>query len=143
MFFAIAVAGMVVLAGPAIAGGGVHPVPASLSDSIDRSIEQRMQDARIVGLGAAIIVNRKLVWTNALEPGYRPRARPNPGGAECDDFEFTVVLSLVPEGGGTNYTALVIHKDAAGCKRHEEMGFFEGWGTALDQLVAYMRGSHL
>jgi uncharacterized protein YndB with AHSA1/START domain len=35
--------------------------------------------------------------------------------------------------------ALVIHNDEAGRKQHEEMGFHEGWGKALDQLVAYVK----
>lgn len=76
MPIAIAVAGMVVLAGPATAGGGVQNVPASQSDSVDRSIEQRMQDARIVGLGAAIIVNRKLVWTKGYGFADKEHSRP-------------------------------------------------------------------
>ncbi|MBK8859091.1 MAG: beta-lactamase family protein [Opitutaceae bacterium] len=76
MFIASAVAGMVVLAGSATAGGGIQNVPASQSDSIDRSIEQRMQDARIVGLGAAIIVNRKLVWTKGYGFSDKEHSRP-------------------------------------------------------------------
>ena len=38
--------------------------------------------------------------------------------------------------GGTKYTATAIHRDEAGAKAHAEMGFKEGWGAALDQLVA-------
>jgi len=30
-----------------------------------------------------------------------------------------------------------VHRDPAGRQRHEEMGFHEGWGTVLDQLVEY------
>jgi uncharacterized protein YndB with AHSA1/START domain len=37
---------------------------------------------------------------------------------------------------GTKYTAVAIHKDEEGRKKHEEMGFHDGWGTVLDQLVA-------
>jgi uncharacterized protein YndB with AHSA1/START domain len=33
----------------------------------------------------------------------------------------------------------VIHRDEAGRKQHEEMGFHEGWGKALDQLVEYSK----
>jgi uncharacterized protein YndB with AHSA1/START domain len=32
-----------------------------------------------------------------------------------------------------------MHSEEAGRKLHEDMGFAEGWGTALDQLVAYMK----
>ena len=31
---------------------------------------------------------------------------------------------------------LVLHKDEADRKLHEQMGFHEGWNTALDQLIA-------
>ncbi|MDP1825716.1 MAG: serine hydrolase domain-containing protein [Archangium sp.] len=71
---AVAVAGAVLLSGQAAAGGEVQPVPASLpGPAIDRSIARRMQDARIVGLGAAIIVNRKLVWTRGY--GFADKER--------------------------------------------------------------------
>jgi uncharacterized protein YndB with AHSA1/START domain len=39
-------------------------------------------------------------------------------------------------GGGTRYRVRARHADAGGRRRHEEMGFEQGWGTALDQLVA-------
>jgi uncharacterized protein YndB with AHSA1/START domain len=32
-----------------------------------------------------------------------------------------------------------MHRDEGGRKRHEEMGFQDGWGKALDQLVAYTK----
>jgi uncharacterized protein YndB with AHSA1/START domain len=44
---------------------------------------------------------------------------------------------LIAHPGGTRYTATVIHADEDGCKKHAAMGFREGWGKALDQLVAY------
>jgi uncharacterized protein YndB with AHSA1/START domain len=37
---------------------------------------------------------------------------------------------------GTRYTATSRHWDEDTAKRHEEMGFAEGWGTCADQLVA-------
>ncbi len=79
-----------------------------------------------VGCYLEVVPNERLVWTDALLPGYRPA--PNP-------FMSAVVL-LKPEGKGTHYTAIAIHRDEAGRKQHEEMGFQEGWGKALDQLVA-------
>jgi uncharacterized protein YndB with AHSA1/START domain len=69
----------------------------------------------------------RLVWTSALGPGYRPVA---------SDLPFTAVISLEPAGAGTKYTALAIHGDPATAARHAEMGFHQGWGAALDQLVA-------
>ncbi len=81
-----------------------------------------------------IVENRKLAWTNALLPGYRPSPAPSIPGV--DDFPFTAVVSLEPRPHGARYTALVIHADEAGCRRHAAMGFHEGWGKALDQLLA-------
>jgi uncharacterized protein YndB with AHSA1/START domain len=47
-------------------------------------------------------------------------------------------LSPLPSGG-TRYTARVMHADQAGRDAHEAMGFEQGWGSALDQLVALMQ----
>ena len=90
-----------------------------------------------IGCFLEIIPNEKLAWTNALGPGYRPTKELS--GKNCDTFYFTAVITLEPHGHGTKYTALVIHGDEEGCKKHKEMGFHEGWGKALDQLVAYMK----
>ena len=37
---------------------------------------------------------------------------------------------------GTKYTALAMHKDEKDRNAHDRMGFSDGWGKALDQLVA-------
>ena len=82
-----------------------------------------------------VVENRKLVWTSALLPGYRPLV-----SAPGDSFLFTAVITLEDgEHGGTRYSALAIHADAEGCKKHELMGFHTGWGSALDQLVELMQ----
>lgn len=70
--------------------------------------------------------NRKLVFTDALGPGYRPKAEPF----------MTATILLEPAGSGTRYTAIAKHADPDAKRRHEEMGFADGWATALDQLVA-------
>ena len=85
-----------------------------------------------VGCYLEIVPNRKLVWTGALGPGYRPRPVATPTGS----FVMTAVITLQPRDKGTLYTALVIHGDEESRKAHEKMGFHEGWGKALDQLVA-------
>jgi uncharacterized protein YndB with AHSA1/START domain len=84
-----------------------------------------------------VVENRRLVWTSALLPGYRPKL---PVGAESgmDMFSFTAIIEFQPNGSGTTYTATVIHADEAARKRHEGMGFESGWGTAFDQLVELM-----
>ena len=86
-----------------------------------------------------LIPNEKLVWTNALLPGYRPSFIPEKCGTDDAGFMFTAVISLADHAGGTKYTATVIHADEAGCKKHAAMGFEAGWGAALDQLVAMLK----
>ena len=75
----------------------------------------------------------ELVWTVALQPGYRPS---NP---TFDVPTFTAIITLEPHGKGTKYVALALHKDEEGRNAHDRMGFSEGWGKALDQLVAHAK----
>ena len=69
------------------------------------------------------------MWTDALLPGYRPAENPF----------MTAIITLESQGKGTRYTAVAIHRDDAGRKKHEDMGFYQGWGKALDQLVAHVK----
>ncbi len=46
------------------------------------------------------------------------------------------IWEIISEGSGTRYTAVSRHWDEATAKRHEEMGFFDGWGACADQLAA-------
>lgn len=80
-----------------------------------------------------VVPLEKLVFTDALEPGYRPTARKL--GEEAPFF-FTAVVTMTPQGSGTKYTAVAIHGTEDGRAKHEAMGFHTGWGAALDQLVA-------
>lgn len=88
-----------------------------------------------------VVANHKLVWTNALAPGYRPLDKVT----SCPGTEliYTAVLTLAPAqtpaGAGTRYTARVLHKDETGRQAMADMGFLEGWGTALDQLIAFVK----
>jgi uncharacterized protein YndB with AHSA1/START domain len=92
-----------------------------------------------VGCYLDVIENERLVWTNALAPGFRPAKATAAAATDSSFFAFTAVISLEPHGSGTRYTALVMHGDAGACRRHEQMGFHDGWGNALDQLVATVR----
>jgi uncharacterized protein YndB with AHSA1/START domain len=84
-----------------------------------------------IGCYLDIVPNERLVWTDALLPGYRPSENPF----------FTAVLTLEPQGSGTRYRAIAVHRDEAGRKKHEDMGFHEGWGTVADQMVAYVKSN--
>lgn len=87
-----------------------------------------------------VIPNAKLVWTNALEPGFRLAKRPEASpGHECAEFLMTATISLEPHANGTKYTAFVQHANAEARIKHEKMGFKEGWGACLDQLVAIIK----
>ncbi len=87
------------------------------------------QDHEHLGCYLEVVENERLVWTDALGPGYRPSTQPF----------VTAFITLQAQGSGTRYCALVKHADEASRKKHEEMGFAHGWGTALDQLVAHMK----
>ncbi len=92
----------------------------------------------VAGAGCYLAVEpeSRLVWTSALTGGFRPHAQPTGD----TDFVFTAALTFTEEAGGTRYRAHAMHATAKARKRHEDMGFHDGWGTALDQLVEVMAG---
>ncbi len=92
-----------------------------------------------VGCYLEVLPNAKLVWTNALLPGFRPNAVAQTSGSNDVNFLFTAKVELADHPQGTRYTATVIHADEAGCQKHADMGFEGGWSTALDQLVAMVK----
>jgi uncharacterized protein YndB with AHSA1/START domain len=89
------------------------------------------------GCYLVVEAERRLVWTSALRGGFRPQ----PASVHVPpSFVFVVDLRLEPlPSGGTRYTAHVMHADQAGRDAHEAMGFEQGWGIALDQLVELMQ----
>ena len=78
-----------------------------------------------------VVPNRRLTWTGALLPGFRPANH----GPDVP-FVFTAIIEIEPHGAGTKYTATTLHSTEEGRSKHEAMGFHHGWGAALDQLVA-------
>jgi uncharacterized protein YndB with AHSA1/START domain len=74
-----------------------------------------------------VVKHERLVWTDALLPGYRPSENPF----------FTGILTFEDHSEGTKYVARALHKNDADRKKHEDMGFEQGWGTVWEQLVAY------
>ncbi len=108
--------------------------PGGLFRTVMRSPEGK--DFPNTGCFLEVVPNRKLVWTDALGPGYRPAAL-----SPSLPFHFTGVILLEPRGTGTKYTAIAVHPDEASRAEHARMGFQEGWGKALDQLVEYVKKS--
>lgn len=76
-----------------------------------------------------VIPQERLTFTDTLLAGFRPSQKPF----------FTAVLTLEPEGKGTRYVAVAIHGNEETRKNHEEMGFHQGWGTVVDQMVEYIK----
>ncbi len=72
-----------------------------------------------------IVPQTRIVSTSTMTGGWRP-ATPW--------MAMTAVIEFADEAGGTRYTATVMHPDAASRKRHEDMGFFQGWNICIDQL---------
>ncbi len=101
--------------------------PGGMFRSTMRSPEG--QEFPNTGCYLEVVPNQRLVFTDAMLPGFRPSQNPF----------FTAVLSLEPKGTGTRYTAMAIHRDEDGRKKHEEMGFHNGWGTVATQMVEYIK----
>jgi uncharacterized protein YndB with AHSA1/START domain len=87
------------------------------------------KDFPVPGCILDVVKNERLIWTDALLPGFRPSEKPF----------FTAVITMEPHGKGTRYVARAMHGDEATRKRHEEMGFADGWAKCLDQLVEHMK----
>ena len=92
------------------------------------------EEADDTGCYLDVVVGERLTWTSSLGPGFSPKV------ADADDLAMTATIELRPDGaGGTHYRAVALHGRPEDRQRHEEMGFAEGWGTALDQLVEAVR----
>lgn len=72
-----------------------------------------------------VVPQQRIVWTTSLVEGWRP-ATPW--------LAMTAFITLEDEGSGTKYTSRVLHKDHEDQQKHVEMGFYDGWGTCIDQL---------
>jgi len=75
-----------------------------------------------------IVPQSRIVFTSTLLGGWRP-ATPW--------MAFTAIISMADELSGTRYIAHVMHPDQATRDRHEELGFFQGWSTCIDQLEVF------
>ena len=72
------------------------------------------------------IPNERLVFTTVLTEGWQP-VEPW--------LALTAILTFEAQDGGTLYSAHVLHKTPEDSAKHDEMGFYEGWGTAIGQLA--------
>ena len=76
-----------------------------------------------------VVPEKKLVFTTVLTEGWQP-AEPW--------LAITAILTFEAEGDGTLYSARVLHKNPEDSAKHDEMGFQEGWGTAIGQLAGML-----
>ena len=79
----------------------------------------------ISGCFLAIDDLERIVFTNALVGGWRPAEHPF----------MTAMITLQDHPMGTDYVAHVMHRNNADRNMHEEMGFYDGWGTVTKQLA--------
>ena len=77
------------------------------------------------GVYLDVEMNKRIVFTDAYTEAWVPSEKPF----------MTGIITFEDEGGKTRYTARVRHWSAEDRKKHEEMGFHEGWSKATDQLV--------
>lgn len=77
-----------------------------------------------------LVPQARIAFTSMLIADWRP-ATPW--------LAFTAVITMADEAEGTRYVATVMHPDQATRDRHHQMGFFEGWGTCIDQLESFAR----
>ena len=75
--------------------------------------------------------NARFAFTNMMKGGFQPQDTSGPG-----EFPFTAEITIAAKDTGCHYVVTVRHLNAAGAKAHTNMGFFEGWGTAADQMLA-------
>lgn len=82
--------------------------------------------AHVDGCFLEAVPERKLVFTTVLTEGWQPTE---------PWLALTAILTFEPQDGGTLYAARVLHKSPEDSAKHDEMGFYEGWGTAIGQLA--------
>ena len=81
------------------------------------------------GIYLELVANELIVFTDAYTSAWVPSAKPF----------FTGILTFEDEAGQTRYTARARHWTAEDRTAHEKMGFTQGWGKVLEQLVEYAK----
>lgn len=70
----------------------------------------------------------RLVFTNAIDSAWRP-ATPTP-------VPMTAEITFAEHPDGTDYRVVVRHGRPADRDLHEELGFFDGWGSVTAALAS-------
>jgi len=82
------------------------------------------------GVFLEIVTGKRLVFTDTYAEGWVPAA---------DPFMTAIIDFADDAHGGTSYTATARHRSSQSRQTHEDMGFFDGWGTVATQLEDYAR----
>jgi uncharacterized protein YndB with AHSA1/START domain len=86
-----------------------------------------------VGVFLEAVPEQRLVFTNAFTSGWIPARHP-----AVVPF-MTTIIEMSDEDGKTRYVVRALHWTEEARKRHEEMGFHEGWEQTSGQLEALAR----
>lgn len=110
------------------------PKPHSVTEcDIDLRVGGRFNSTFLVdgnemkneGVYLEIVNQEKLVFTDFYTEGWKPSAEPF----------MTIIVQLIPaKNDGTDLSIIVRHRSKENRIKHENMGFFNGWNTVLDQL---------
>jgi uncharacterized protein YndB with AHSA1/START domain len=84
----------------------------------------------VSGCFLEIVLEERLVFTNGLLGGWRPAEHPF----------MTAIITFEDHPTGTTYLARVMHKNHEDCTTHERLGFYDGWGTVIEQLARQVEG---
>jgi uncharacterized protein YndB with AHSA1/START domain len=76
-----------------------------------------------------VLPEKRLVFTTVMTEGWQP-VEPW--------LAITAILTFTAQDGGTLYSARVLHRSPEDSRKHEEMGFQDGWGTTLGQLAGML-----
>ena len=80
------------------------------------------------GVYLEVVEGERLVFTDTYSEGWKPAA---------DPF-MTAIIEFADDGyDGTTYTATARHRSPEARQSHEDMGFYDGWGTVATQLDEY------
>ena len=77
------------------------------------------------GCFLAVDEAERIVFTTCLVGGWRPAEEPF----------ITAMIRFADHPLGTEYVAHVMHKSNVERDSHVEMGFYNGWGTVIEQLA--------
>lgn len=91
----------------------------------EMSADGRQFSPHLTGCFLDVKEKERIVYTNSLTGGWRP----------AENGFVTAIITFGDHPDGTSYRALALHKSRADRDRHQELGFYDGWGTVLGQLA--------